>query len=501
MSFCKLQLKLSNSSVEFYQDQDLTLSISFKRTLRIPDDGHDYPLPPALGCFPLRRVRDYPGRVPQKWLEQGGIFLPLYQRDAMWLSFGGTHWKPCAVKVAAGKVNAVSGAKWDLQLRDSREDSPDYLVCPTQPWLDGFNTGDGTIRQFIAMPLGAGYTVERQITGKEEHGGLQFVVYPAKDGHFEKPDPTYDYAHTPKTQIQSLSQEMKEKVETELYRALKEAGLAESELKKAKQCEEGFVGGLLAVELDLPECVEVLYAKALAATIGVDFWELEKQNLDPELGRLIPEDLARRYGVIPVAFQDNCLKLAMANPLDVLATDDISLITGYKIVPVQATEEAILRQINQQYGVTDFIEVEETVKDISAQDFGSFHQEMGLGAGGKMTQNIYPDPHGLETWDTDNLAELNVHLVDIATWCKITGEPAPSTPVNAQAYTQAGYPWFEIYEESLGDLPASSVLATVATVSQIDAELGEVGMDNSSLEISGTQVVSYVHSKGPIGQG
>ena len=202
-----------------------------------------------------------------------------------------------------------------------------------------------------------------------------------------------------------------------------------------------------------------------------------------------------------MAFQDNCLKLAMANPLDVLATDDISLITGYKIVPVQATEEAILRQINQQYGVTDFIEVEETVKDISAQDFGSFHQEMGLGAGGKMTQNIYPDPHGLETWDTDNLAELNVHLVDIATWCKITGEPAPSTPVNAQAYTQAGYPWFEIYEESLGDLPASSVLATVATVSQIDAELGEVGMDNSSLEISGTQVVSYVHSKGPIGQG
>ena len=35
-----------------------------------------------------------------------------------------------------------------------------YCVLPKQPWLDGINYGDGYIRQFVAMPLGKGYTVE-----------------------------------------------------------------------------------------------------------------------------------------------------------------------------------------------------------------------------------------------------------------------------------------------------------------------------------------------------
>ena len=44
----------------------------------------------------------------------------------------------------------------------------------------------GLIRQFVAMPLGAGYTAEEQITGEAEHGGLQIIVYPMKAAEFEK---------------------------------------------------------------------------------------------------------------------------------------------------------------------------------------------------------------------------------------------------------------------------------------------------------------------------
>ena len=51
---------------------------------------------------------------------------------------------------------------------------------PEQPWLDGFNVSEDFIRQFIAMPLGEGFTAEEQITGKAEHGGLQIIVYPMK---------------------------------------------------------------------------------------------------------------------------------------------------------------------------------------------------------------------------------------------------------------------------------------------------------------------------------
>jgi hypothetical protein len=87
------------------------------------------------------------------------------------------------IKVAAGKINAVTGKTWSDGL-DARPQ--DYMVTPGQPWLDGFCVAKGLIRQFVAMPLGAGYTAEEQLTGKAEHGGLQIVVYPMKREVFER---------------------------------------------------------------------------------------------------------------------------------------------------------------------------------------------------------------------------------------------------------------------------------------------------------------------------
>ena len=57
---------------------------------------------------------------------------------------------------------------------------------PEQPWLDGYCVEKGVIRQFVAMPLGSGYSAEEQITGKAEHGGLQILAYPMKREIYEK---------------------------------------------------------------------------------------------------------------------------------------------------------------------------------------------------------------------------------------------------------------------------------------------------------------------------
>ena len=70
--------------------------------------------------------------------------------------------------------------------RLSQSPDQDYVVIPEQPWLDGFYSGKGLIRQFVAMPLGEGYTAEEQITGKDEHGGLQIVAYPMKAEEYER---------------------------------------------------------------------------------------------------------------------------------------------------------------------------------------------------------------------------------------------------------------------------------------------------------------------------
>src|SRR5690606_16640033 len=81
------------------------------------------------------------------------------------------------------------GEVWHEELR---KDEKDYVVCPPQPWLDGINAGEDMIRQFVAMPLGMGYTVEAQVTGKEEFGGIQMIVYEPKAGKFPDEPPAYE---------------------------------------------------------------------------------------------------------------------------------------------------------------------------------------------------------------------------------------------------------------------------------------------------------------------
>jgi hypothetical protein len=165
------------------------LRIEFQRTLRIPDDGRDYALPPGLGRFPLRHLDDFADRAPPAWRDHGGVMLPMYQSEALWLNFSPRHdvdrgvEYPFAIKVAAGKVNAATGEPWRTGLHRSPQD---YLVVPDQPWLDGFVVAKGTIRQFVAMPLGSGYTAEEQLTGDAVHGGLQVLAYPMKRAAFER---------------------------------------------------------------------------------------------------------------------------------------------------------------------------------------------------------------------------------------------------------------------------------------------------------------------------
>jgi len=275
------------------------LTVEFQRTLRIPEAGL-HPLPPGLGPFPLRRVEDYPDTAPGDWLARGGVMLPIYQREAMWLSFDAA--EPTALQVGVGKVCAVSGLPWIEHLV---KDPQNYVVLPDQPWLDGINAGDGFIRQFVAVPLGSGATVEAQVTGQETHGGVQ----------------------------------------------LRAVGLT---------------------------------VQALAA------WRAA-QRIRPEV----------------------CLSSA----------------------PMPCPEAA-----------------------------GS--ADMGLGAGGRMRQEVYTDVRPLADYDGDGAQRVFVHLCSAAQWTAITGEVPPPTPVDRDAYVSAGLPWFDYYDVDAQDLAFSQILAKVKTVGE-----------------------------------
>ena len=178
-------IELENDTLRFSfpeVHQDARCEVSFIRTLRIPDDNREYPLPPGFSQFPLKHVDDYAASAPGSWGRHGGVFMPMYQAEALWISFSGSY--PMALKIAAGKVSALTGKPWNEDLSESPDQ--DYVVIPEQPWLDGFFAGKGLIRQFVAMPLGEGYTAEEQLTGSGEHGGLQIMAYPMKAVEYER---------------------------------------------------------------------------------------------------------------------------------------------------------------------------------------------------------------------------------------------------------------------------------------------------------------------------
>jgi hypothetical protein len=289
------------------------LEVTFQRTLRIPDDGEEYPLPPGLGTFPLRRIDDLGDRVPAEWRERGGIILPMYQREAMWLCFHAPSWKPRALKVAVGKVCAITGKPWSEELH---QDPQDYVVAPHQPWLDGIAAGTGFIRQFVAMPLGLGYTVEGQVTGAERHGGLQLKVFEPRAGRFPDAPPVSER--------------------------------------------------ILSCHAPMP----------MACAGG------------PAAAAFAPR---RRAGA------------------------------------------------------------------------------MGLAAGGRMRQKVYPDPHGLDTWDSAHTGRIFVHLVTSELWRELTGERPPRTPVTAKEYARHGLPWFDLYDEHLATVAPQDALARVKSVKELDA--------------------------------
>ncbi|MFI2433386.1 hypothetical protein [Streptomyces sp. NPDC018693] len=296
------------------------VAVRFMRTLRLPETG-THPLPPGLGQFPVRRISDYPDTAPAEWLARGGVMLPVYLREAMWLSFAGSL-EPAALQVGVGKVCAVSGKRWSDRLSRHPQN---YVVLPRQPWLDGINSGKGTVRQFVAVPLGLGATVEGQVTGEEVWGGIQLQAF-----------------------------------------RLNEQRLAEWHEAQRRLARPRFGGG---------------------------------------------------DGAPPPAPGGVSAPMAAAAPA----------------APAAAPRAAAA---------------------------------MGLGVGGSMRQEVYQDDRSPKDWAKEPAGRVFVHLVTPPEWRRITGEAPPPSPVDRAAYTAAGLPWFDYYDQDAEDLSPTDALGAVKPVGE-----------------------------------
>ncbi len=118
---------------------------------------------------------------------------------------------------------------------------------------------------------------------------------------------------------------------------------------------KGFV-----TEEDILDCLSQQY--------GVPSINLRHFDIDEGIIRLIPADIARKYQFIPVSKTGATLTVAMGDPTNVFAMDDITFITGYRVEPVVASEEALREAIDRYYGTTHAIELKKVMDDLSTID-------------------------------------------------------------------------------------------------------------------------------------
>jgi type IV pilus assembly protein PilB len=110
------------------------------------------------------------------------------------------------------------------------------------------------------------------------------------------------------------------------------------------------------VLIDMGMIKEGDLVRALAEQVGLEFVDLSEHQIDPTATTLLPEALARRYRAIPIGERDGKLLVAMSDPANVYALDDIRTITNRDVQPLVATAADVERAIQKYAGIDGQVE-------------------------------------------------------------------------------------------------------------------------------------------------
>lgn len=154
--------------------------------------------------------------------------------------------------------------------------------------------------------------------------------------------------------------------------------ITEEELQQAlaMQKEKGTRLGRTLLESGLIS--QELLIATLTQQLGVEFIDLKGVKLDDDILALVPEDVIMKYRVLPIGFDEynpNILKVAMSDPMDIIAIDDISIITGAQIEAMLAMEDDLDSAIAKFYGNHQAMEAAEAYRKEREQDMISQAEE------------------------------------------------------------------------------------------------------------------------------
>ncbi len=146
----------------------------------------------------------------------------------------------------------------------------------------------------------------------------------------------------------------------------------------AKQKETGRKLGNALVDLGFIS--NDMLITVLTTQLGIDYIELKGAKIEEKVIHMVPENMVTKYQAIPIEIDPdnpNILKVAMADPMDIMAMDDIGLVTNLQVEPMLASEEGIKNAIDKYYGSAQAMEAAEAYRQEQQNALGGNDEEEG----------------------------------------------------------------------------------------------------------------------------
>src|SRR5580704_6508955 len=150
---------------------------------------------------------------------------------------------------------------------------------------------------------------------------------------------------------------------------IKESLINADQLKQALAYQHQHGGRLGTCLMKMGFITDDEITEVLSRQYGVPSINLKYYEVDPSVIKLIPQDTAVRYQVVPLSRVGTTLTIAMTDPTNVFAMDDIKFMTGFNVEPVVASETAISEAIHKFYGEAESVEeLDKVMKDLAGDD-------------------------------------------------------------------------------------------------------------------------------------
>jgi type IV pilus assembly protein PilB len=168
-----------------------------------------------------------------------------------------------------------------------------------------------------------------------------------------------------------------------LGQILLEKGLLKPEqLEEALKVQKNTTEQLGRILIELGFISEKDVLRAHAEQLGIPFLELDRTSVDEDVAKAIPQSIVQRYNAIPIRRSGNRLTVAMADPTNVFALDDIRLITGYEIDPMLAAPDDISALLRGADNGTTQEEIHTALQALDGGALSTMAEDMDLTGGG-----------------------------------------------------------------------------------------------------------------------